>query len=101
MITLTETKDNILKLVDWVKLSKESNKVYLVDVDITHVQNSEISHRFDKDSLLQINELVTYSIHELHSQGTMLHYKIVEKVIDERGNLVIFAKSQAYQVEEV
>jgi len=93
-------EENLFKLVDWFQLSRSSNGIYMIDVTTDHVQSREFSHRFDKEALLGADEFVTYSIHEMNRIGSLTTYEIVKKVVDEKGNLIVFAKPEFHQVEK-
>lgn len=93
-------EENLFKLVDWIELSRSSNGIYVIDITSSHVQSSDFSHRFDKEALLAADEFVTYSIHPMNRMGSLINYEIVKKVVDEKGNLIVFAKPEFHEVEK-
>lgn len=88
--------------VDWAWISKRRSKIILAEVGqdgpgfcATHELDEEV---LDRSQLISAKTYVRYNINE-YAQGNnfITHYEILESIVDQYNNLVLIARSKAYE----
>lgn len=85
--------ENLIQSVDWKFIDQHSNAIFLIE------ENSciEITEEFKKEEMLLTNSFVRYNVNQYNSFGSVSYYKIVEKVLSPKENLLIFAERTSRQ----
>jgi hypothetical protein len=92
------TKD-YYDLVDWFDIRRNTkNAILVVDIEANHKQHVDISEKFNNEDLLKVDKFFTYSINEHSAVGSVMENEIVDRYIDELGNLILFVRSNLTQV---
>jgi hypothetical protein len=86
------------KLINWNKLKRERNKIFNVDIDKPFTQLDDISDTYDREELLKVNSFVYNTSHEMTTIGNVKYYVILEKIIDNNKNLILFTKSSYHEI---
>ncbi|KIL31319.1 hypothetical protein B4145_2786 [Bacillus subtilis] len=86
--------DNLIQSVDWKFIDQHSNAIFLIE------ENScvEITKEFKKEDMLLTNSFVRYNVNQYNSFGSVSYYKIVEKLLSPKENLLIFAERTSRQL---
>lgn len=85
---------NYFKKVDLFTLRKNTNRIYLVDIESNICQSDDITEKFNREESLKNDYFVMYTGHELHPNVTVTLYKVVDRVIDENKNIILFVKEK-------
>jgi hypothetical protein len=87
------------ELLNWNELKRNHNKVYNVDIDNSYTQSEDITDKFNREELLKIESFVFNTSHEMTSVGSINHYVVIDKIIDNNNNLILFTKSRHYHLQ--
>ncbi|WP_080875278.1 hypothetical protein [Oceanobacillus timonensis] len=86
--------------IDLFELRNTSNKNYFVDVESGITQNKEVTNEFDREDLLKNDYFLSYAIHQMNRVGNMTLYSVVDRVIDENKNLIVFVRQETKSIEK-
>lgn len=83
------------ELIDWVALSKEVGGVFLVDVTLDIKQLHNISEQYSKEDVLKVDCLVQCYLKQFTIIGKVFFYEIIERWVDDKGNLIVFVTKES------
>ncbi|MED4206581.1 hypothetical protein [Neobacillus mesonae] len=78
--------------VYWDDINKHGSKVLAIDIDNPGMVK-ELDES-DRGELLVVNKFIEHRDNKYGATGFVNIYKIVERAIDNRGNLLLFVKSE-------
>jgi hypothetical protein len=81
------------KKVSWDYIKEHGSKILIVDVD--HPGWIKELDGEDRQELLVVNKYITHSENSYGPTGLVNIYDIVERAVDNRGNLILFVKNNA------
>jgi hypothetical protein len=87
------------ELLNWNELKRSHDKVYNVDINNNYTQSEDITDKFNREELLKIESFVFNTSHEMTTVGSINHYVVIDKLIDNNNNLILFTKSKHYQLQ--
>jgi hypothetical protein len=78
--------------VRWDNVKNYANKVLMIDVD--HPVGVTVLNNPDREALLKSSKYITHETNNYGPTGKVYVYNIVEKMIDNKNNLLLFVKSK-------
>jgi hypothetical protein len=81
------------KKVSWDNIKEYGSKVIMIDVD--HPGWVKELEEEDRQELLIASKYITHSTNNYGPEGLVNIYDIVDRAIDNRGNLILFVKNNA------
>lgn len=91
---------NYLEKLDIFKIRKSSRKIYLCDIESNAIQFNDVTEEFNREDLYRTNYFIKYYGHELGSTVHISIFKIVDRIIDEKNNLIVFYKEEGTKTFE-
>jgi len=84
--------------VPWIDLETHGGKIFIIDNVAGHKNLKEIEHE-DRDILLKVDSYVEYRMNRYNPDSSnIVVHKIIDRVVDEKNNLLLFTESEIKNV---
>jgi hypothetical protein len=87
------------ELLNWNELKRSYNKIYYVDIENRYNQSNDITENYEREELMKVDSFISNSSNERTTIGSINHYTILDRIIDNNNNLFLFTISKHYQIQ--
>ena len=85
--------ETYIERIRWDNIKKYGSKVVMIDID--QPNGTKELHEVDREELLVANKYIEHSSNNYGPDGLVNIYDIVDRAIDNRGNLILFVQNNA------
>jgi hypothetical protein len=82
--------------ISWDNIKEHGSAILMIDVDnpgwVTEIQYELVSER---EELFKVDKYITHQSNSYGPTGLVNIYEIVERSVDNKGNLILFVKNNA------
>ena len=80
------------KRIRWDSVREYGNQVLLIDID--YPVGVKVLDDVDREELLKVDKYITHDSNRYSAIGKVFIYNIVERIIDDKNNLILFVESE-------